>query len=163
MLGTVAGGGSLALNVTGGGGITLGNAGTAGVLTASSTGTVALATTGAILVPHGSIVAGTLIGPAPGASATTTTITGAFAELAGFNAAGNLTIIDSLPLTVIGTVTAGGTLLGSPANTATLSLTTGGNLTLGAAATPAVLNGGTSCCPPSGRSMEPTASSAPTC
>ncbi len=124
---------SATLAITVNGNIVLGPAGTAARLNA---GTVALLATGTVSEPAGVITANTLT-DFGSSRARAIVLNGAnvITQLGAFGALGNLNIINTVPLTITGLVTAGGLAAPDPLNTGILDLrVAAGGLTIGQAA-----------------------------
>ena len=122
------------------------------------------ATSGAITelaVLDNVLFTGTITTPLLTGSAASATLDGPnqITNLGSFTTSGDLTVVNATALTVVGTVSAGGSVAPDPANTATINLTTsGGGLTIGGA-TPGILNAGTVVLSASGGSItEPNGS-----
>jgi len=124
------------------GDIAIGAQGTVGLLNA---GTVSLASSGgSISEVSGGIIANRFADlSSVGALSLTLNGTNAFGELGAFSARGNIAIADTLPLTVVGRVSAGGLPAPNAANTASLTLASDGAITLGRTGGAASLNAGT--------------------
>ncbi|MCX7383828.1 MAG: filamentous hemagglutinin N-terminal domain-containing protein [Alphaproteobacteria bacterium] len=139
------------------GNLALGTASAPAVLNA---GTVGLAATGTISEPAGTIVAGLLNDlRLPGAPPTATLIqldgSNTIAAIGELGARGNITIRNSVPLAVVGTITAGGVQAPSAGNAATVSVSVFGALTIGDATRPGGINAGTVVLMPTGAITEP--------
>jgi filamentous hemagglutinin family protein len=126
-----------------------------GLVDAGTTGAATLDATAGGITVTGTLIAGTLSGSTTG-TANLTSITNAIGTLNGFTAGGNLSLIDTLALTVTGLVSAGSPSAPAPANTATLALTGRGGLHLGVAGgASATLNAGTISLTANGTITEP--------
>ncbi len=134
--------------------------GTASAPALLNAGTVGLAVTGTLSEPAGMVVAGLLHDlRTPGAPATASAIllsgSNTIAAIGEFGARGNIYIQDNVPLTVAGTITAGGVQAPDAANGGKLSLVIDGTLAIGDAGRPGALNAGTVVLMPSGAITEP--------
>ena len=139
VIGTLSAGANITLTV---GSLTI-----PGSLVSTGGGTIDLITRGTI-GETGTLAAGTLAGSAASASlAGATPTANSIGTLAGFVTAGDFLLDDGAPLTVIGTVSAGGSAGGpaapSAGNTAHITLAANGALAIGTSATAGLLNAGT--------------------
>ena len=141
--GSLIAGGTLGLTALGS--IVLGDAGTPALLTA---GSVALVSSGMISEPNGVIIADFLAGPHPGAAigaASAITLTGAnrIKALGGMTATGDIALVDTVRVQLLGTLSAGGMPAPDPANTSRIDLTLGGGVSIGSASIPGASSAGT--------------------
>ncbi len=140
-----------------GGNLVLGSAASPAVLNA---GTIGLSVTGTISQPAGALVAGLLNdlrqpGAPPAASLIHLDGSNTITAIGEFSARQGLSFTDTVPLAVLGTITAGGVLAPAVANGATLQLSVAGGLSVGTSGLPGALNAGTVIMQPTGAITEP--------